>query len=510
MLSKRLVVMFFAFLVLVSASSAAFAASHSKKNFSVNEYGNLANVLLSGGYSADYADGMVLFSDPDDNGNLWLKNVRSGSERQISECPASFINVIGRNIYFVSNDSDFYYIIKTNLASDAETVITSENEISNLFVSEESMYYLCDGKVVQYKFSDGTEYCVLNNSQIKAFVPENGDIYWLKEKPAMSQSSRHCSSDVYEGTEEEIINYDCFIYSSEKGTNTRTNLANAFLNGSAEDSADLDSLAMSVEVGGVKIPSEEFPIGSYFTDSGMPCTDHGTGSCGWESEEYCNCKAFHNGVSLKAVQCYGFARYIYYRCFNDIGLSNSDLSTNIGSIEKGAVTEESFKALIQQAKPGAHLRVQYIKANGYSVSTHSMVILDWNENGFSVCEANADGKCGVSVRKFNYSDFVSTLVSVNFLMMPDSYPGFVEETTTNPVATPGDVTTSTDVSENQTQTEFESDTTSTAVEKTTQPTTSGQLLNDDDITFIIDILSFLIQIFTDCVNAFIRILVSII
>lgn len=186
------------------------------------------------------------------------------------------------------------------------------------------------------------------------------------------------------------------------------------------------------------------------------------------------------------------------------------MSTNIGSIEKGAVTEEAFKALIQQARPGAHLRVQYIKANGYSVSTHSMIILDWNESGFSVCEANADGKCGVSVNRFDYSSFVSTLVSVNFLMMPDVYPGFVEETTTQFIGTPSDVTATTDEPETKFQTESEVNTTSTTVKSTTEPSTSGPLLDDGDITFILDVLSFIIQIFTDCVNAVIRIIVSII
>lgn len=507
MLSKKLLVTFIAFLVLAGAGSAAFAASQSYASQPGSEFGNLTNVLLGGGYSADYADGMILFSDPDDNGNLWLENVRSGDKRQIEDKPASFINVIGNDIYFVSSDSDLFFIIKTNLRSDSEILVSSETEISNLFVSEECMYYLCNGSVVKYTFSDEASQCILSNPQIKAFVPENGDIYWLKEKPAMSQSRK---SYAYEGTEEENINYDCYLYSSENGTNTVANLSQAISKESVTDYSGLDSLALSVEVGGVKIPTEEYPVGSYFTDSGMPCSDHGTGVCGWESEELCNCKAFHNGVSLNAVQCYGYARYIYYSCFDDIGMSDSKNSSNIGSLEKGTVTEEAFKALIQQTKPGAHLRVQYIKANGYSVSTHSMVILDWNESGFSVCEANADGKCGVSVRKFDYSSFVSTLVSVNFLMMPDDYPGFIEETTAQPVATPGDATSSTVETEEQTQTVPEANTGSTAAEATTEPSTSGQLLDDDDITFIMDILSFMIQIFTDCVNAVIRIVTSII
>ena len=494
MLSKRFAIILFAILAVTGISCAAVAASSHPSD---QEFGNLSNVLVNGGYSADYADGMILFSNSNDEGCLWLRNTKSSSERKIIDESVSFINVIGNKIYYITSDDIKYYIVKSNLNSEREVITENEAKLSNLFVSKECMFYLCGDSVVQYKFSDGTESAIFRNPEIKAFVPDENGIYWFKEKPVMSKSSKNSNCDIYEGTKEENINFDCYLYSSDKGTNAPANYAEAI--GSSEtDYSGLNSLALSVEVGDVKIPTDEFPVGSYFTDNGMPCTDHGTGVCGWENEELCNCKAFHNGVSLKAVQCYGYARYIYYNCFDDIGLSDSNKSSNLGSLEKGTVTEESFKALIQRAKPGAHLRVQYIKANRYSVSTHSMIILDWNESGFSVCEANADGKCGVSVRKFDYTSFVSSLVSVSFLMMPDEYPGFTEETTVHPIATPGDAVSTTAYQEHAEQT------------VTVASTTVVQSLDSEYITVITDILMLVLRVFVDCFNFLIRIISSLI
>lgn len=503
MFSKRLLATILAFGVIACIGSVAFASHLTKGTHTGEEFGNLTVTLLNGGYSADYADGMVVFSNRDDGGTLWLRNINSNSQRKIADENASFINVVGRDIYYISSDAESFYIVKSNLNSEREIIVASETEISNLFVSEKNIYYLCGNSIVQYKISDGTGSVIFSNPEIAAFVPEEDGIYWLDEKPAQSLSHKDCHTDSYEGTEEENINFDCYLYSSENGTNIPADFAEIISTDSIDNNNGTGALALSVDVGGVKIPTDEFPVGSYFTDNGMRCNDHGTGSCGWDNESACNCKAFHNGVSLKAIQCYGYARYVYYSCFGDLGLSDSTVSSNLGTLESGEITQESFKALIEQAQPGAHLRVQYIKANGYSISTHSMIILDSNESGFSICEANADNKCGVSVRQLDYATFVPTLVSVNFLMMPDNYPGYVEETTTQPYGTPSDVISTT--AEAQT-----SPTVTSPVIVATEQTTLGSLLSPNEIALIIDTLSFFVRIFVDCANAIIRIIASLI
>lgn len=455
MFNKKITALIISFVLFIGIGTAALAVSVNTDKHSAEESGNLSTVLLSGGYAADYADGMVVFSDTDNGGYLSLRNTASGRERVISSENASYINVIGNFIYYVTGSAKDFGIVRTTLSSEREVLVQSDKKLSNLFVEKDGMYYLKDKSAVYFSFADGTESVVYSNQQMKAFVPGDDGIYWFKEKP--SEEAFHagictCSVNAYEGTEDASVNYDCYLYSPGLGRSVKTVLTDALrINGG--DVADLSSLALTAKVGEKTIPTAEFPVGSFFTDSGKGCTDHGTGSCGWEYEGYCNCKAFHNGVSLKAVQCYAFARYIFYECFGEIGMTDSKTCTNIGSIPQGSVTEESFKALIGQTKPGAHIRVRYLKANGYSVSTHSMIILDWNENGFSVLESNADGKCGVSVSRISYSSYVPKVVSVEFVMMPDEYPESGEEESTDPAVPEESTEAATPDAENTTVTD---------------------------------------------------------
>ena len=184
---------------------------------------------------------------------------------------------------------------------------------------------------------------------------------------------------------------------------------------SAQSLYDLDT---SIVVNGVNLPTEEYPVGSYFTDNGKGCNNHRTGVCGYASESQCNCKAYYNGVCLRAVQCYGYANYLYYRCFGSLGYRHDSFrNINLGTISSGQVTVAKFKELIEKCIPGSHLRVTYYKPDG-RISNHSLIIMDWNEEGFSACECNLDAKCGVFVMRRAYEEYVPTLISVDFFSAP--------------------------------------------------------------------------------------------
>ncbi|MBQ3007679.1 MAG: DUF5050 domain-containing protein [Clostridia bacterium] len=469
MFNKRFRALIIALVLFIGIGTVALAASKTSAEDSDGRFGNLSGVLLSGGYAADYADGMILFSDPDNGGYLTLKNIASGNERVISEENASYINVVGRNIYYISFSDSGSDIVKTTLDGEREVILESEVRLSNLFVSEEEMYFLRSCDAVRLDFETGCETVVYNNPQMKAFIPDAKGIYWLKEKPSDNRShSKYssCAENSYEGTEDEQINYDCYLYDSGLGKSTESTLADA-IRTAGNGNGDLSSLALTARVGEKTLPTPEYPVGSYFTDNGEGCTDHRTGVCGWETEGRCNCKAFYNGVPLKSVQCYAFARYIYNECFGEIGETDSETSTNIGSIPQGSVTEEGFKALISKTKPGAHIRVRYIKADGVTVSTHSLIILDWNDAGFSVLESNVDGQCGVGVRRIAYSDYVPKVIRVEYLMMPDEYPTASEEET----ELPGNDVTSTE--ENTSVTESRISVETEAPQTETVPATEG-------------------------------------
>ena len=434
MFNKKIHALILTFVLFIGIGTVAFASAKSDAEEQGAEFGNLSNVLLNGGYAADYADGMVVFADSDNGGYLTLKNTASGNKRIISEEKAEYINVVGRNIYYITPCGNGSCVVRTTLDGEREIVVNSLVKLSNLFVSQDEMYYLKASSVIRYDLKNDAVSVLYSNPQMKAFVPSENGIYWLKEKPSDNKPGSKfssCSVNTYEGTEDEPFGYDCYFFNSDLGRSTAAVLTDAVQTSSAE-TGGLDSLALTAKVGEKTLPTPEYPVGSYFTDNGMGCNDHRTGVCGWDTENYCNCKAFYNGVPLYSVQCYGFARYIYYECFGEIGATDSKTSTNIGSIPQGSVTEENFKALISKTKPGAHIRVRYIKADGVTVSTHSLIILDWNDVGFSVLESNVDGRCGVGVRRIAYSNYVPTVIRVEFLMMPDEYPETSEEETTIP------------------------------------------------------------------------------
>lgn len=423
-----------------------------------SEFGNLPGVLLNGGYSADCGDSIV-YSDSNDCGRLYIRNSDSDEVTKLSDNNASYINVFGKTVYYISETDDGFRIYKQKIGKSAKELYSSVNRISNLFVSSDEMYFLEDAKVNCYDFSSKELFSVFENEEMYAFVPKtNGDIFWLKKKADVERPAVYPKQ--FEGTEEYQIDFDCFLYDVSEGESSETNYLNVINSGSISTNSNPDSLKtlkLSAVINGKKIPTEEFPNNTFFTDNGKGCTDHRTDVCGHETEDKCNCKAFYNGTPLYAVQCYGYARFLYLYVFGYVGLPGSKKNYNLGSLSEGNVTLEAFKDLFEEAKPGAQMRVTYIKSDGVTISNHSLIILDWNETGFSACEGNLDAKCGTFVKRRSFESYVPTLISVDFFHMPKTYHE-EDVSTTVESSTSSESTTST-VSETETTTVTETEST---------------------------------------------------
>lgn len=384
-------------------------------------FGNLPYVLLNGGYSADCGNSVV-FADFEDNGKLCIRNTETGETKKISDKPASFINVVGNKVYFIAESGSGSEIVTLRIGFSEKTLLKSKTKLSNLFVSSEGMYYLEGSKACYYDFAKESTNCIFENEKMFAFVPqENGDICWLEKKDYVETAAYH---EGLEGTEDRDLEFSCFRFDVSKNTNTEINFGTVIAPDAVDKatSDNLNSLKLSAVIGGKKIPTEEYPVGSKFTDNGLGCTDHKTDVCGYEEEEMCNCKAYYNGTPLYAVQCYGYARYLYLYLFGYIGAPGDKRNINLGSLPEGTVTVEAFKELFRNAKPGAQMRVTYLKPDGETVSTHSLIILDWNDVGFSACEGNLDAQCGVFVKRRAFEEYVPTLISVDFFALPNNYP----------------------------------------------------------------------------------------
>ena len=170
---------------------------------------------------------------------------------------------------------------------------------------------------------------------------------------------------------------------------------------------------------------KEFPVGSYFSKTGKPCTCHG--KCNWY--DGCECISVYddpeNGkeIWLYSIQCMGFSHLCFYKIFGFMGTTaypeNADKFESLGSISKADMTVANVKKLFSKAKTGADIRV-----NG-----HSMVFLKQNEDFIWILQANWDDPCKIDMRKWSWEDFTSRYKNkgVEYVYMPKVYPESVGE-----------------------------------------------------------------------------------
>lgn len=187
-------------------------------------------------------------------------------------------------------------------------------------------------------------------------------------------------------------------------------------------------------VGDVTMPLEEYMPGSYFTKDGGPCDCHYSSSINCvESGSRCNCLRYvtYDGkrVDLQAVQCIGFARYVFMRLFGfPDTYGNDHLYHSLGSLDRGEVTTAAVKELLSEAKPGAHIRFKL--AN----SQHSVIILSKSESGFTVYHCNAGGEgidrpeCVVTTKAYTWASFADYAYrGIVYVNMPNEYPDNVDQ-----------------------------------------------------------------------------------
>ncbi len=182
-----------------------------------------------------------------------------------------------------------------------------------------------------------------------------------------------------------------------------------------------------VNVGNVTLPLANHMPGTFFTRNGKACTCHYSTDC-IANGSACNCMRYYPTgnkatceVDLLGVQCFGFSRLVFYKCFGFIDHAmNSSLYYSVGSLASGSVTATSVKNLLKKAAPGAHVRL----SKGHSVS-----ILTMDEDFIVIYHANAGGDgiatqpCIVSTRRFTWAEFaVYAATGIDYVNMPYNYP----------------------------------------------------------------------------------------
>ena len=170
---------------------------------------------------------------------------------------------------------------------------------------------------------------------------------------------------------------------------------------------------------------KEFPVGSYFSKTGKPCTCHG--KCNWY--DGCQCISVYddpeNGkeIWLYSIQCMGFSHLCFYKIFGFMGTlaypENASKYYSLGSLAPSKMTVENVKNIFKKAKTGADIRVE----------GHSMVFLKQDEEYIWILQANWNDPCKIDMRKWSWEDFTARYKSrgIEYIYMPVNYPESVGE-----------------------------------------------------------------------------------
>lgn len=153
----------------------------------------------------------------------------------------------------------------------------------------------------------------------------------------------------------------------------------------------------------VSLPLSAYPAGSYFSVNGSACSCHSsctytalTNSCNLSGTTTPgNCKKY-NG----AIQCMGFAHYVYKQ-YNGADCSSANQLSKTFSIGDATDAKDYFLHL----SVGSHIRVN---------STHSIIIGAQSTTGITVYDANSDGKCGVRFTAKTWSELASAYPAITY------------------------------------------------------------------------------------------------
>lgn len=104
-------------------------------------------------------------------------------------------------------------------------------------------------------------------------------------------------------------------------------------------------------------------------------------------------------------QCCGYARYLQQKLYGCHEKNAGSRFKNVSGVVSGKkLTASKIKSIVNLAGVGAHIRTY--SYNG--TNPHSMVVIGITSNGFTIADANADGKYTIRVKTFTWSEYVRT------------------------------------------------------------------------------------------------------
>ncbi len=339
----------------------------------------------------------------DENGALYT--LYGDHLTKLADLSATEICVQGNTLWFASGNTLSTY----DLSSGEQVIVGGTPEpITSFAMLEHKIYYLCGDKLydnndllVDFATRKGSDDASL--ASVCDFELKSADeILLFLPNPHYKDEE---TTPGYLLTEENDT-YITYRYKISADSITPYDFG--------EGSGTLTSTSGAITINGVALPFSDYPVGSYFTQNGGPCSCHTKGYCISNNKSWENCVRYwpnknNYQVDLCGVQCMGFARFCQWRLYGTHDFSNTtDFYNAFGKkLAAGQWTANTVKNVFMDVGPGGHIRTG---------AGHSMFVISVTATGFVTYECNSNNKdCIIYTRQWTWESFYLSLRSREIL-----------------------------------------------------------------------------------------------
>ena len=296
-------------------------------------------------------------------GYLYVKNLDTGRIIQLLSQPVDVFYENSEGLYFIYANNIFFV---TYDGQNIEKIYSSNGIINNniLELRGNDLYFCEDNKIVKYntvtedkttitRASNVTMLYIKSNNEI--VYEENNNIHYIDGRSG-ARSTNRIITDEYE--------YNNLFVSEIDETDEISPMA-------ATSQIDINLVNIN----------NQYPAGSYFSNSGSKCTHHG--NCDYNGN--CGCKAY-----LQTIQCVAYAKwasnqYAHMSYWENRILEGNDDDTYFNS-------DSDVQVYFANCGVGAYIRLT--KSGDYGF--HSIFFVRQTSDGISSYECNLNGQCDIS------------------------------------------------------------------------------------------------------------------
>lgn len=364
---KKLLVITFALIMILSSYAQAFAVD------SYSEYFSEEREFVVGDNT--YMFSTYFFSNSNDNDYLYSKNIDTGETALVFAQPVTKSFMWDEYIYCVVNDTNIIRISITG--QNSLPILNGDKEITQLYANNDLIFYSTDSAIYRYHINSQTNDKIIESENIGFFYPySNYTIEWG-------------------------INDKQTIYRYNSNTNITVELNDSSFANRFDSSIAVAARASTYNVHGTILPfsSGKLGLNNYYNSMVTTSCDghHSAGACPYvtrfDSPNYCTiCCSYSDPAGGYGYQCHGYGLEIFDNIF---GQYPSKTNTALGSIDSTAAAKDFLWSL----SSGTLVRG---KRNSYF---HTFVICDITTNDITIVESNIKGSCKNSKETLTFSEF---------------------------------------------------------------------------------------------------------